>query len=72
MIEICNMWFLSFSYDWHWNFVFIKYVNLYAKITKLYTYPKMIKLTMKYLYFCPELKEIKLKVISGWMKRIRK
>ena len=42
-----------------------KYVNLYAKITKLYTYPKMIKLTMKYLYFCPELKEIKLKVISG-------
>ena len=40
--------FVSFSYDW--NFVFIMYVNLKAKMTKL---------TMKYLFSYSELKEIK-------------
>ena len=37
-------------FSWHWNLVFIMYVNLYAKMTNL---------NMKYLYSCPELKEIK-------------
>ena len=45
---ICE--FVSFSYDRHWNLVFIMNVNLYAK---------MPKLTMKYLYSCPELQEVK-------------
>ena len=40
--------FVSFSYDW--SFVFILYVNLKAKMTKL---------TMKYLFSYSQLKEIK-------------